>query len=91
MTKSQQKTFTANIQQEGEFIFVPIPFSPKEDWDAKPPYQVSGSINDIPVQGTLGALKQDYFLRLSKIWLQKSGIKSGAKVNVKLSISSNKK
>lgn len=91
MTKSQQKSFIANIQQEGGFIFVAIPFSPKEVWDAKPPYHVSGSINDIPVQGTLGALKQDHFLRLSKVWLQKSGIKIGAKVNVKLSISNNKK
>lgn len=91
MTKSQQKSFTATIQQEGSFTFVAIPFSPKEVWDAKPPYHVSGSINDIPVQGTLGSLKQDYFLRLSKAWLQKSGIKVGAKVAVKLSMNIDKK
>lgn len=91
MTKLEQKSFTATIQQEGSFTFVAIPFSPREIWQVKSPYHVIGTINDVDVKGTLGSLQQDYFLRLSKGWLQKSGIKVGAKVAVKLSISSDKK
>lgn len=91
MPKLEQKSFTAKIQEEGGFIFVSIPFSPKEVWQVKPPYHVVGTINDVDVKGTLGSLQQDYFLRLSKVWLQKSGIKPGENVVVKLSINNDKK
>jgi hypothetical protein len=34
----------------------------------------------------LGALGQDYFLRLAAAWIRDSGIEPGAKVTVKLSL-----
>ena len=86
MNETNQKTFDAVIQKEGAFIFVAIPFLPSDEWDAKPPYRVTGTINGIPVRGTLGALKQDYFLRLSKAWMQTSGLEVGEKVSVQLSL-----
>jgi hypothetical protein len=82
----EPKTFETIVQQEGSFTFVALPFSPREIWGAQPRYYVAGTINDHPVRGTLGALGQDYFLRLSKVWLRESRVEPGAKVTVILSL-----
>jgi len=86
MGESEQKTFEAVVQREGKFTFVAIPFSPREVWGAKPRYYVTGTINDFAVRGTLGALGQEYFLRLGAAWMRESGIEIGATATVKLSI-----
>ena len=86
MSDPDYKVFIATVQKEGSFTFVAIPFSPREVWGPRPRYPVSGTINDIAVRGTLGALGQDYFLRLAAAWIRASGIEPGAKVTVKLSI-----
>ncbi|MDO9086418.1 MAG: DUF1905 domain-containing protein [Anaerolineaceae bacterium] len=86
MSEPDQQEFIATVQKEGSFTFVAIPFSPREVWGARPRYPVSGTINDIPVRGTLGALGQDYFLRLAATWLRDSGIEVGTEVTVRLSI-----
>lgn len=85
MNATDQEIFEAIIQREGNFTFVAIPFSPRTVWGARPRYRVSGTINQIPVSGTLGALGQNYFLRLSATWLRNSGIEVGATVTVDLS------
>ena len=85
-SETEQEIFEAVVQKEGKFTFVAIPFLPREVWGAKPRYYVTGTINDIPVSGTLGALGQEYFLRLAAKWLRESGIEPGANVMVKLSI-----
>jgi hypothetical protein len=85
MSEPDHKVFVSTIQKEGSFTFVAIPFSPREVWGARPRYPVFGMINDIAVQGTLGALGKDYFLRLAAGWLRDSGIEPGAQVTVKLS------
>jgi hypothetical protein len=86
MSETNQKSFNAIIQKEGSFTFVAIPFSPREVWGAKPRYYVTGTINGIPVRGTLGALGQDHFLRLGATWMRDSGIEPGANVSVRLSV-----
>jgi hypothetical protein len=86
MDGSDQKTFEAVVQREGKFTFVAIPFSPREVWGAKPRYYVTGTINDFAVRGTLGALGQEYFLRLAAPWIRESGIDIGKSVTVTLSI-----
>jgi len=86
MSETALKLFVATVQKEGAFTFVAIPFSPREVWGARPRYPVSGTINDNAVSGTLGALGQDYFLRLAAAWMRDSGIEPGAEVTVKLSI-----
>jgi hypothetical protein len=91
MGESVQKIFEATVQTEGKFTFVSIPFSPREVWGAKPRYYVIGTINDISVRGTLGALGQGYFLRLSAAWLRDSRIEPGTIVTVKLSLENREK
>lgn len=86
MSETNQASFDAVIQKEGSFTFVAIPFSPREVWGVRPRYPVSGTVNDVPVRGTLGALGQAYFLRLGAAWLRDSGIELGATVTVKLSL-----
>jgi hypothetical protein len=86
MSETDQKSFDAIVQREGSFTFVAIPFSPREVWGAKPRYQVTGTINGIPVRGTLGASGQDYFLRLGAAWMRDSGIEPEANVTVRLSL-----
>jgi hypothetical protein len=86
MSEKDQRSFDAIIQQEGKFTFVAIPFSPREVWGARPRYSVMGTINGISVRGTLGALGQDYFLRLSAAWMRDSGIELGTNVMVRLSL-----
>lgn len=86
MSETNQKSFDAIVQKEGSFTFVAIPFSPREVWGAKPRYHVTGAINGISVRGTLGALGQDFFLRLGAAWMRDSGIELGENVNVQLSL-----
>lgn len=86
MSETNQKSFDAIVQKEGGFTFVAIPFSPREVWGPKPRYYVAGTINGISVRGTLGALGQDYFLRLGAAWMRDSGIEIGANVSVRLSL-----
>ena len=86
MSDHEQMTFDAVVQEEGKFVFVAIPFSPREAWGARPRYYVTGTINGAPVRGTLGVFGQEYFLRLGKAWMQDSGIARGAQVTVSLSL-----
>lgn len=86
MSDTGDQVFITEVEKEGSFTFVVIPFSPRQVWGARPRYPVSGTINDVAVRGTLGALGKDYFLRLSAAWLRDSGIEPGARVTVKLSL-----
>jgi hypothetical protein len=86
MSETNQRSFDAIVQKEGSFTFVAIPFLPREVWGAKPRFHVTGTINGISVRGTLGALGQDYFLRLGAAWLRNSGIELGTNVSVRLSL-----
>lgn len=86
MSETIPKSFEAMIQKEGSFTFIVIPFSPREVWGAKPRYYVTGTINGVAVRGTLGALGQDYFLRLGASWIRDCGIEPGGNVSVSLSL-----
>ncbi len=88
MSETIKKTFDAIVQKEGSFTFVVIPFSPRDVWGAKPRFRVTGTINGVPARGTLGALGQEYFLRLGAKWMHAAGIEPGAKVTVLLSLES---
>jgi hypothetical protein len=88
MSETNQESFDAIVQKEGSFTFVAIPFSPRKVWGAKPRYYVAGTINGVSVRGTLGALGQDYFLRLGAAWMHDSGIELGTNVSVRLSLES---
>ena len=86
MSETDQRSFDAIIQREGSFTFVAIPFSPREVWGSRPRFYVAGTISGISVRGTLGALGQEYFLRLGAAWMRDSGIELGANVTVRLSL-----
>lgn len=86
MSNTDEQVFVAKVRKEGSFMFVTIPFFPREIWGARPRYPVSGTINGVAVKGTLGALGKDYFLRLSAAWMRNSGINPEATVTVKLSL-----
>lgn len=86
MSKADIQIFDAIVQKEGKFTFVEIPFLPREVWGAQPRYHVTGTINGFAVRGTLGALGQEFFLRLSAKWIQDSGIEIGDQVNVQISL-----
>ena len=77
-----EQRFDAVIQKEGKFIFVALPFAPREVWGARPRFYVAGTINGTAVRGTLGAEGQDYFLRLGAAWMRDSEIAVGDTVTV---------
>lgn len=81
---NQEQQFEAVVQQEGKFIFVTLPFAPREVWRARPRFYVTGTINGINVRGTLGAEGKAYFLRLGAAWLRDSGVTVGDTVTVRL-------
>jgi hypothetical protein len=86
MSEPIKKVFDAIVQKEGNFTFVAIPFSPRDVWGGKPRFKVTGTINGMSVRGTLGALGQDYFLRLNAKWMKDCGIEPGTTVTVWLSL-----
>jgi hypothetical protein len=86
MIETNQQTFSTTIQKEGSFIFVAIPFSPKEVWGTKPRYHVTGTINGYKVRGCLGVQNQAYFLRLGSAWIKDNAIRVGEKVRVNLTL-----
>jgi hypothetical protein len=86
MSETDQKTFAATVQKEGSFTFVPIPFSPRAVWGARPRYHVTGTINGSAVRGCLGVSGDEYFLRLGAAWIRDNGIGPGANVTVTLSL-----
>ncbi len=85
-TEREERIFAATVQKVDSFTFVALPFSPRAAWGAQPRFPVSGMINGLAVQGTLGVEGQNYFLRLSAAWLRASGIQIGDQVTVKLSL-----
>ena len=86
MNRIETRTFSSTIQSEEGFIFIAIPFAPRDVWGSQPRYPVTGAINGYPVHGTLGALRKDYFLRLSKKWLNANQIEVGSEVVVELGL-----
>lgn len=86
MSDVKQIFFDAVVETEGKFTFIGIPFSPRDVWGAKPRFAVNGTINEKAVRGTLGALDQDYFLRLGATWLKDNGINPGDQVKVMLAL-----
>ena len=86
ISEPQFTVFDAIVQKEAGFIFIELPFSPRDVWGARPRYPVSGTINDLAVRGTLGASGREYFLRLAAPWMRASGIEPGARVTVKLAL-----
>lgn len=86
MSPQTEQIFDAVVETEGKFTFVTLPFSPREAWGARPRFSVSGMINGVPVRGTLGALKGDFFLRPGAAWLRDSGIGTGTRVTVRLDL-----
>ncbi|MEE4195721.1 MAG: YdeI/OmpD-associated family protein [Anaerolineae bacterium] len=83
---STEQTFEALVQKEGKFTFVALPFLPRDVWGRMPRFAVTGTINGIPVRGTLGAEGQEYFLRLGAAWLRDSGVAVGEMVTVTLAL-----
>ncbi len=86
MSEVKQISFDTVVEREGKFTFIGIPFSPRDVWGAKPRFSVNGTINEKAVRGTLGALGQDYFLRLGATWLKDNGVSPGDSVKVVLTL-----
>lgn len=86
MTAATEQVFEADVQTEGKFTFVSLPFSPLEAWGARPRYYVTGTIDGVAVRGTLGVFNGDYFLRLGAAWLRDSGIETDSRVTVRLDL-----
>lgn len=84
MAVSNVQTYSATVQKEGAFVFVALPFSPREVWGPRPRFHVTGTINGCAVRGCLGVVGAEYFLRLGAAWLRDSGIGPGDSVKVSL-------
>lgn len=84
MAASKVERFATRIRREGSFIFVELPFSPRERWGKEQPLHVSGTIENVAVRGALGAFQDGAFLRLSAQWLRQSKLTPGNTVKVEL-------
>ena len=82
MTANNIQTYSTAVQKEGAFVFVALPFSPREVWGPRPRFHVTGTINGRAVRGCLGALGSDYFLRLGAAWLRDNSVAPGDTVTV---------
>ena len=82
MSSIEPQTFITKVHKEGSFVFIPLPFLPREVWGLRPRYHVSGTVNGCTIRGCLGAQGSEYFLRLGAAWIRDNGIGSGTEVTV---------
>ena len=84
MTTNTPQTYATTVRKEGQFVFVAVPFSPRDVWGARPRYHVTGTINGCRVRGCLGVGGTEYFLRLGAAWLRDNSVAPGDAVTVVL-------
>jgi hypothetical protein len=82
MTTQQFKT---TITQSGNKVFIPVPFNPNEVWGIKQRHHISGSVNGLPIRGSLGSDGEQFFLLIGAAWRRDCGLDAGAAVEVILS------
>lgn len=80
----QQQSFTTTVQQQGSRIFLALPFDPQAVWGTKGRHHVRGTVNAIPIRGSLGSDGNVYFLLLGAAWRRDSHIQPGMTVDVSL-------
>lgn len=86
MAAGDFQTYSTVVQKEGAFVFVALPFSPREVWGPRPRFHVTGTINGCTVRGCLGVFGSEHFLRLGAAWLRDSGVAPGDSVSVSLAL-----
>ena len=76
--------FTTTIAKSGTRTYLVIPFDPDEIWGVKQRHYVTGSINGLPIRGSLGSDGSQFFLPLGAAWRRDNGLDAGASVEVVL-------
>ncbi len=79
-----EQHFEAIIRQIGKRVGIVLPFDPAEAWGTKARYDVTGTINEVPIRGPLLADGDHYFLGLGPAWRRDCNITTGMTVTVRL-------
>ena len=81
----EPREFDTVISVKGSRVYILIPFNPNEEWGVKQRHHVRGTVNGIPIRGSLGSDGESYFLPLGAAWRRDAQIALDAPVRVILS------
>ena len=76
--------FNAAIEKTGSKTVLRIPFNPNEVWGAKERHDVTGTVNGIPIRGSLKLDGEQYLLPIGPAWQREHSLADGAVVSVEL-------
>jgi hypothetical protein len=79
----QAQRFTVTLRTDARHrVVVPVPFDPDRVWRPKPRHPVAGTVNGVPVRGTIDADAEGWSLRVGPAWLRGCGVAAGDTVTV---------
>jgi hypothetical protein len=73
-----RQRFTATVAdaRRGR-ILIPVPFNPDAAWGTKPRHHIHGTVNGMPVRGTLETTGDAFGFTLGPAWLRGCGLAPG--------------
>jgi hypothetical protein len=81
VVQAQRFTVTLGADARGRVV-VPVPFDPDRVWRPKPRHPVGGTVNGVPVRGTIEADGDGWSFRVGPAWLRGCGVAVGDTVTV---------
>jgi hypothetical protein len=79
------REFQATISVKGSRVYLPIPFNPNEVWGVKQRHYIRGTVNGLPIRGSLGSDGDGFFLPLGAAWRRGANLDMDTPVSVVLS------
>jgi hypothetical protein len=79
--RSQRFTVTMAAAGRGG-VLIAVPFDPNTMWGTKPRHHIRGTVNGMPVRGTIGPTPGGFGFTLGPAWLRGCGLAVGDTVTV---------
>lgn len=81
---ASKSVFSGTIAQLGSRRYLTVPFDPDLEWGEKARHSVAGTVNGLPIRGTLAKFGNEWGLPAGPVWLRDNRLATGAKVEAVL-------
>jgi len=79
---TRQEFRTTLLERENGVVYTVIPFDPRDVWGRRVRHYITGTINGVPFEGSLGTRGGTWFFPLNKATRERIGVKAGDIVSV---------